>query len=180
MAVESPKAIEVFISYSHEDTSRFKVLKKYLNVLKKRGFIVVWDDRKITAGREWEGQIKKSLNSAGIILLLVSIDFLDSDYIADVELARAMERHEAGEARVIPIILRPCDWQGESFGKLEAVPKDAKEHIRPVSEWSSRDAAFLKVSTRIKEVVEELRKDSASSSSAKAREKTGTLKAEVL
>jgi hypothetical protein len=178
-AVESPNAIEVFISYSHVDTNRFIELGKYLKVLKKRGMIIVWDSRRITAGKEWEGQIKEKLNSAGIILLLVSIDFLASDYISDVELKRAMERHEAVEARVIPVILRPCDWQAESFGKLEAVPKDSKEHIKPVSKWPLRDDAFNNVAARIKEVVEELRKNSALSSTAKAKEKTGAERAEV-
>jgi hypothetical protein len=148
-----PKPVEVFFSYSHRDEEFRGELEKHLTMLKRQGWISGWHDRKITAGTEWEGQIDAHLNAAGVILLLVSVDFLASHYCYDIELKRAMERHEAGHARVIPIILRPCDWKAAPFGKLQALPKDA----RPVTEWRSRDKAFTDVALGIRAAVEELR-----------------------
>ena len=114
--------------------------------------ITTWHDRKIGAGTEWRGQIDTHLNAAHIILLLISSDFLASDYCRDVEVKRAMERHEAEEARVIPIILRPAIWQGAPFEKLQALPKDAKS----VTTWSNQDEAFVSVAEGIRSAVDEL------------------------
>ena len=86
-------------------------------------------------------------------MLLVSADFLDSDYCYEVEMQRAMERHKADEARVIPVILRACDWQTAPFGKLQALPKNAN----PVTSWDNADEAFTNVAKGIRRVVEELR-----------------------
>ena len=102
---------------------------------------------KISAGTEWAQAIDDNLNSAGIILLLISADFMGSDYCYDIEMQRAMERHEAGEARVVPIILKPVDWSGAPFSKLQAFPKDA----RPVTKWANRDEAFLNIAQGIRE-----------------------------
>src|SRR4051794_29872254 len=118
---------DVFISYAHQDQQYFDELVKHLTLLKRQGIIHAWNDREITGGTAWEGQVDKHLNSAGIILLLVSADYLASDYCFDIEMTRAMERHERGEARVIPVILRPVDgWQAAPFGKLQAAPTDGK------------------------------------------------------
>ena len=137
--------VEVFFSYSHKDERLRDKLEEHLANLKRQGVIAGWHDRKIGAGREWAGEINKHLESAQIILLLVSSSFLASDYCHDVELKRALERHERGEARVIPIILRPVDWHGAEFGKLQALPKDAK----PVTKWGNRDEAFKNVAEGI-------------------------------
>ena len=100
---------------------------KHLGILKRQGVIRDWHDRKITAGTEWKGQIDHHLDTAGVILLLVSADFIASDYCYDVEMKRALERHDTGEARVIPVILRPVDgWQAAPFGKLQAAPTDGQ------------------------------------------------------
>lgn len=116
------------------------------------GDIRDWHDRKVTAGTKWEGRIDQHLNSAHIILLLVSSDFLASNYCHDVELKRAIERHEAGEARVIPVILRDCDWKSATFGRLQALPKDGK----PITSWSNRDTAFTDVAKGIRRAVNEV------------------------
>jgi hypothetical protein len=120
----SPSAIEVFYSYAHRDEALRTELNKHLSLLQRQGVIAGWHDRLITAGTEWAGAIDAHFQRAQIILLLVSADFLASDYCYDVELQRAMARHEAGEARVIPIILRPVDWHTAPFGRLQALPKD--------------------------------------------------------
>src|SRR5436305_4277574 len=147
---------EVFFSYAHEDEPFLGELLKHLDILKRLGVIRDWHDRKITAGTEWNEQIERYLNSAGVILLLVSADFISSDYAWGIEVSRAMERHEAGAARVIPVILRPTHgWQGEGtpFGKLLAAPTDGKA----VTLWANRDEAFADVAGHIRKAVEELR-----------------------
>ena len=141
---------EVFFSYSHRDEALRDELAKHLSILKRQGIIESWHDRGITAGSEWAGEIDAHLNSAQVILLLISADFLASDYCYDIELKQAMERHEAREAVVIPIILKPVDWHGAPFGKLQALPKNAQ----PVTAWPSQDEAFLNVAQGIRKAVE--------------------------
>ena len=138
----------VFFSYSHADEALRNELEKHLSVLRREDVITTWHDRRIGAGEELHGQINDQLNSADIVLLLVSADFLASDYCYDVEMIRAMERHERGEARVIPIILRPCDWHGALFGALMAVPADGK----PVTKHASLDDGFFEVARAIREI----------------------------
>ena len=144
--------IEVFYSYSHKDEELRELLETHLNLLKRLGVIQDWHDRRISAGTEWAGQIDHYLESSQIILLLISADFMASDYCYDKEMKRALERHEAGEARVIPIILRPVDWKGAPFSHLQALPKDAK----PLTPWPDRDAAFTNSAEGIRKVAEEL------------------------
>lgn len=148
MTDSSQRPIEIFFSYSHSDEQLRDKLMKHLAVLKRQGIIADWHDRQIGAGDEWAGEIDRHLNSARIILLLVSADFLASDYCYDIEMKRAMERHESGDARVIPIILRPCNWHSAPFGKLQALPKDAK----PVTTWTDTDEALLNIAQGIQVV----------------------------
>lgn len=143
---------EVFFSYSHRDEALRDELAKHLSILRRQGIIDAWYDRQIPVGTEWAGEIDSHLNSAQIILLLISSDFLASDYCYDIELKRAMERHEAGTACVIPIILKPVDWHGAPFGKLQALPKNAQ----PITTWSNQDEAFLNVAQGLRKAVETL------------------------
>jgi tetratricopeptide (TPR) repeat protein len=149
--------IEVFYSYSHKDEKLRQRLENHLTILKNEGLISGWKDADITAGAEWDDEIKKHLNAAKVILLLISEDFLASKYCYDVEMKRAMERHERGEARVIPIILHEVDWSRAPFGKLKALPKDGKA----VSSWRNRAQAFKNVALGIRNAIEELRNASA-------------------
>jgi hypothetical protein len=150
----SPASINVFVSYAHRDAELKNELLKHLSGLRRRNVISGWHDGEIGAGEEWERQISEHLNKADIILLLISSDFLASDFCYDVELKRAMERHEAGEARVIPVILRDVDWTGVPFSKLKALPKDGK----PVTSksWSSVDEALRNATEGIRKEVEKL------------------------
>jgi hypothetical protein len=150
-ASKPTEPIEIFYAYSHKDEHLRDELEKHLSILKRQGVIIGWHDRKISPGREWEGEIDTHLNTARIILLLISPDFIASDYCWGVEVKRAMDRHEAGEARVIPIILRSVVWEGALFGKLQALPKDAK----PVTSWANRDKAFVDIAQGIRAAVEE-------------------------
>lgn len=136
----------LFFSYSHKDEALRDKLEVHLAMLRRQGVIETWHDRRIVAGDEFAGRIGEELERADIILLLVSPDFLASDYCYDIEMTRAMERHEAREVRVIPVVLRPCDWHGAPFGKLNAAPQDGK----PVSTWPDLDEAFLDIVRAIK------------------------------
>lgn len=137
----------VFFSYSHADEAMRDQLEKQLAMLKRQGVIETWHDRRIGAGQELHQSIDEHINTDDIILLLVSSDFLASDYCYDIEMKRAMERHEAGEAVVIPVILRACEWHHAPFGKLMAVPRDGK----PIKQWADIDDAFLQVAKAVRD-----------------------------
>ncbi len=143
--------VTIFCCYAHEDEALLKKLKTHLKPMQRQGLIDVWHDRDISAGIEWEREIDTHLNTAQIILLLISPDFINSDYCYCIEMKRALERHTRYEARVIPIILRPIYWQGTSFGKLQALPEDAK----PVTDWRNREKALFNGAEGIRKAVEE-------------------------
>ncbi len=142
--------ISVFFSYSHDDESLRNELAKHLSLLKREGVISAWHDRMITAGDEWKGEIDRNLEEAQVILLLVSASFIASDYCFDIETKRAIERHNQGKARVIPVLVRTCDWQSAPFAKLTALPTNWKA----VNSWSNRDEAWTDVALGIRRAVE--------------------------
>jgi hypothetical protein len=144
----STRPLNIFYSYSHKDETLRDQLEKHLAILQRQGIISSWHDRAIQAGTEWEHDIDEHLESADIILLLVSADFIASDYCWGIEVKRAMERHSSGTARVIPIVLRAIDWSGAPFSKLQALPKDAK----PVTSWLNQDEAFADIARGIRQV----------------------------
>lgn len=137
----SQQRISVFVSYAHADEKLRKELGKHLSVLERQGLIATWHDRMISAGAEWAGTIDARLEQSRIILLLISADFIDSKYCYDIEMKRALDRHDKREALVIPVILRPVILKGSPFAKLQALPKDA----RAITEWPSVDAACVDV-----------------------------------
>ncbi len=133
-------------------------LESHLKPLQRGQIISPWNDSCISPGEEWEPLLKRQLESAQIILLLISIDFINSDYCYDVELAKAIEKHKSGRVRVIPIILRDCDWKilpvGDMYlGDLQALPEDTL----PIEEWNSRDKAFANIARGIRQAVQEIR-----------------------
>ncbi len=143
---------KLFFSYSHKDEALRDELEIHLSMLKRQGIIEAWHDRRIGAGSDFEKRIGDELNIADIILLLISPYFLASDYCYDVEMTRALERHKSGEARVIPVILHPCDWHSAPFGKLIATPTDGKA----VSKHPNQHDAFLDIVTSIKAAIGQL------------------------
>jgi formylglycine-generating enzyme required for sulfatase activity len=150
--------IKVFVSYSHQDDDLRKELGKHLSGLERRKLIKLWLDRDIDAGLEWASELDQNLEQAAIILLLVSADFIASEYCYGIEMTRALDRHEAGIAEVIPVIIRDCDWTGAPFGKLQAIPADNKA----VTTWGNgdqyaRDTAWKIVSKEIGKVAEKIR-----------------------
>jgi hypothetical protein len=146
------KPLALFYSYAHEDERLRDALAKYLAPLKQQDVIKEWHDRQIGAGEEWEDKIDEHLESADIVLLFISVDFIASEYCWGKEMARALERHNTGEARVIPIIVRPVDWTGAPFASLQALPKDGK----PVVLWPNKEVAWADVAKSIKQAAEAL------------------------
>lgn len=142
--------LKIFLSYSHEDEGMKKELDKHLIMLKRSNKVKVWQDRMISAGTEWDAAIHKELEEAQIILLLVSADFNNSQYIWEKELITAMERHETGKARVIPVILRSCEWSEMPYAKLQALPVGAKA----VTSFTDKDVAYTDIAKGIRAVVD--------------------------
>jgi HEAT repeat protein/energy-coupling factor transporter ATP-binding protein EcfA2 len=155
---QTTQSMKLFFSYAHKDETLRDELAKHLSLLKRQNIITEWHDRNITAGTDWAQAIDDNLDSANIILLLISSDFLASDYCYDKEMTRALEHHNQGTARVIPIILRPCDWHSAPFGKLQALPKDGK----PVTKWDDQDEAFTNIAQGIRKAVAELQQHKGS------------------
>lgn len=145
-------AARVFISYSHKDEELRDQLEVQLAMLKRQGLIETWHDRRMNAGDRFDWTISEELDAADIVLLLVSPDFLASDYCYKIEKARALERHEEGSARLISVILRPCDWTHTDLRQYLVTPTDG----RPVTQWPDRDQAFLDVTRSIRQAIEEI------------------------
>lgn len=143
--------VEIFFSYSHTDEGLRNELGKHLAALERQGFISSWHDRQIIGRQDIDREIDAHLEGADIILFLVSPDFIASEYCYNREVKRALERHDKGEAVILPVILRPCDWHDLPFGKLLAVPKDGKA----VTKFSNIDDAFLDIVLEIKRIIKE-------------------------
>jgi len=146
------KSIDVFLSYTHQDEELHNQLAQQLKSLQRQGLIGALYDQEIRPGRHWSRDIDIHLNVANLILLLISPDYVASGYIYEGDLRRAINRHESGEARVIPIILRPTDWSGTPLGKLPILPRNAE----PITMWHNLEEALLDVARSVRRVVEEL------------------------
>ncbi|EOB6680555.1 toll/interleukin-1 receptor domain-containing protein [Vibrio vulnificus] len=147
--------VKLFFSYCHKDEHYRDEMEVHLTLLKRQGIISTWHDRRIIVGSEIDTDISSHLESANVIVLLVSPYFLASDYCYEKEMVRAMELHESGDAIVIPVILHPCDWHGAPFGKLLATPTDG----HPISMHANQHEAFSIISKHIREAVESLSSD---------------------
>jgi hypothetical protein len=147
---DAPKPVTAFIAYSHEDKRHLAKLHQHLSLLRNQGKLDDWHDRRIDPGQEWEQAIDHRLHNDRIILLLVSPAFIASKYCWEKEMRVAMQRHEAGDAIVIPIIVRDCDWNTAPFGKLEALPEKGKA----LALWQNRDSAWRNVAEGIRRILE--------------------------
>lgn len=144
-------AINILLCYAHQEEGMVKQLKNHLSSLTHQGLITLWDYGNILPGTEWKQEMKKHLEEAQIILLLISSSFIASHYHFSVEMKAAIERHERKEACVIPIILRYADWSIPPIDKLWPLPDSA----RPISDWHPRDKGFMDVARGIEKVVEQ-------------------------
>jgi DNA polymerase III delta prime subunit len=144
--------ITLFYSYAHEDESLRNKLEKHLIPLRRQGLISEWHDRKIVPGTEWAYAIDSHLQTASIILLLISPAFMASDYCVSIEMQKAMERHRLGDARVIPIILEPTAWHDAPFAILQCLPRGG----RPVTTWDNPEDAFEDIAQGLRRAIEEM------------------------
>ncbi len=144
------KGVKIFYCYARKDKNLRDKLAGHLASLQRTGQVISWYDREILPGTEWELEIQRHLDTSDIVLLLISSDFVRSDYCYSVEMQQALARHNAGATSVIPIILRPCSWKELPMGALQALPEGGK----PITRWRNRDEAFLNVVVGIQKVVE--------------------------
>lgn len=133
------KKLKAFISYSHKDEAYRQELEISLSQLKREGLIDTWSDRKILPGSNWKNEISENLETSDVILLLVSPDFIASDYCYEIELQRAILKHDAHESILIPIILRHSAWANSPIGNFQVLPREGK----PITAWLDKDEAWL-------------------------------------
>ncbi|GHO44568.1 type ISP restriction/modification enzyme [Ktedonospora formicarum] len=145
-------AFELFYSYANEDERLLKKLEKHLSLLSRQNLISAWQKQNILAGTLWDQELREHLKTAHIILLLVSANFIASDYCFSVEMQEALRRHKVGDAHVIPILLQPCDWEYAPFGPLKVLPSNRK----PVTMWSNENAAFANIAKGVRKAVNEM------------------------
>jgi hypothetical protein len=145
---ENHSSWNVFLSYSRKDKVFKDELNNHLSQLRRNKRIKSWNDYEILPAQEWEAEILKNLNKADLILLLISSDFLASDY-CNKEMLLALERHKKGTSIVVPIILRACDWLDTEFAILNALPVGGQ----PIKLWEDQDRAFLDVVLGIKRLI---------------------------
>lgn len=144
---------KIFISYSHKDEDLRSELETHLKLMQRQGLVATWTDRRITGGQEWKEQIDVNLERSDIVLLLVSADFIASDYCYDKEMTRALELHDARKVVVVPVIVRDVQWRTAPFARLQALPRDGK----PVRKWDDRDTAWRDVADGIEVVATRIR-----------------------
>ncbi|WP_437756548.1 toll/interleukin-1 receptor domain-containing protein [Sorangium sp. So ce1389] len=151
-ADDTRSRIRVYLSYAPEDDKPRSRLEAHLATMKREGLLETWCPKAIAAGQEQRGKIDENLRAADVILLCVSADYVASDYAYDVEVALAMQRWSLGEAQVVPILVRPAEWETLPYGRLDPLPRDRK----PVSTWEDQDEAWLDVAKGIRSIVERL------------------------
>ncbi|MFP4381880.1 MAG: toll/interleukin-1 receptor domain-containing protein [Candidatus Sumerlaeia bacterium] len=147
--------INVFFSYSHKDEDLRNRLETHLAALRRDGHINLWHDREIKAGDNFKNEIDSNLASSDLILLLISADFISSDYCYNIEFEKALKMHERKEARIVPVILHHCDWQATQLADFLATPTDGK----PITSYTNIDEAFTIVAKEIRSVVESIIED---------------------
>jgi internalin A len=146
--------LRLFFIYSRKDKDLRNQLEVHLKLLQRNGVILPWHDSLIGAGQEWEAEISKNLEQADIVLPLISADSLASDYCFEIEFSRAIERHKAGDAKVIPVFIRDADLTDAPFRQIQWLPSNG----RAVTRWANRDAAWRDVAQGIRMAAMELQR----------------------
>jgi replicative DNA helicase len=148
-------AVRIFYSYSHKDEQFREALETHLAILKRQDIAIDWHDRKIIPGQEWASEIDAHLNESDVIILLISADFIASNYCYGKEMDLALSKHESGSAFVLPIIVRPVDWMTAPFAKLQALPRNGK----PVTTWTNQDEAWLDIAKGVRKTIDHILKN---------------------
>lgn len=139
----------VFLSYSHKDENIREELATHMHSLIRSNLISTWSDKMIVPGQDWEQEIIHNIETADIILLLVSADFIKSDYCFDKEVKLAVKRTEQNDAILVPIIARTCNWKDTPFAKFQVLPTGAK----PINSWSDKDEAYTDIVIGLKKLI---------------------------
>ncbi len=147
--------LRIFCGYAHEDEAYFHKFNTALAVLRRQEAISIWHYGDLVPGVQWEHEIEQELNTADIILLLISPAFMASDYCWSKEMRWAITRHTTGETYVIPIILKPTDWKTTPLSALQALPKG----IKPITTWSNCDEAFADVIDGLRKVIQDAQQE---------------------
>ncbi|NUQ26327.1 MAG: TIR domain-containing protein [Saprospiraceae bacterium] len=145
--------VNLFFIYSRKDAELRKRLEIHLHSLKRKNYINLWHDGEIIPGQDWQKQISIALSKADIILILVSVDFIASDYCYEIEMTKALERHKLGEVVIVPIILKDCDWHDTPIGELQALPSNGDPIIG--GNWKDPESGFRDTVVRLKQLIEE-------------------------
>jgi hypothetical protein len=148
-AQPASEPVLAFCSYASKDESSLQQLRSAVAMLERQGLLRIWHFGELEPGVEWDAEIRRQLDASKIILLLISRDFMASQYIWEKEVMRAMSRHDEKTARVIPILLKPCDWKHEPLEKLQALPQG----LKPISQWQDPDEAWQNVVDGLRKVV---------------------------
>lgn len=140
----------VFIAYDDADEAHLKALTKHLKSLEKNGQLQTWSVNQTIVGSNEQQVLDQKLSEAEVVLLLISVDFVNSDTCVEHILKVAVDKHNEGLAQVVPIYVRPCDCEGMAFENLKALPNDTTQP-QYVAQWQSKDSAWLNVAKGIKE-----------------------------
>jgi TIR domain len=146
-----PESLQLFISYSHVDSELVDRLRTHLTILERQNAVKVYDNKVLSAGQEWELALRVKLQQSDIVLCLISADYLASDFVFQ-EISFAMELNVSRGARIIPVILRPCDWTSSPLARFQALPTNA----RPVTQWQDQDEAFQDIVRELRKVIQRL------------------------
>lgn len=140
---------KVFVSYAHDNAEWLATISRMLRGLQTSGIIEPFDDRLIAIGQEWDATIKAKLDEADLVILIVTFDFLGSTYINQVEIDRALQRHEEHRTCLLPIIAKECDWQHQNWAKIGVWPtRDSK--VLPLADRENTNAALTEISKDIR------------------------------
>lgn len=146
------RCAQIFCSYSHKDEKYRRELENHLALLSRQRAVEVWHDRLIRPGQDWAREIDENLDHANLVLMLISADFLASQYCYGIEMQRALDRARMGATHVLPILVRKCDLEGAPFSDLQWLPTGKK----PVKNWGDRDSAWADVAVGVRKVVQML------------------------
>ena len=146
-------SLTLFISYSHKDERYRDELRSALTAYERRGEVTSWDDTCIRPGQQWEHELLDKLERADIVVLLLSNDFISSDYCTLNEMKRALERDAAGENAVVPVVVRSCAFHKIELGKIQAIIPGG----RPINKHRDRDGAWLEVTNKLNPVIADLK-----------------------
>ncbi|MEL6968812.1 MAG: toll/interleukin-1 receptor domain-containing protein [Bacteroidota bacterium] len=146
---------KIFIAYSRKDVTLLQELRAHLAILERAKLARIWYDGEIEAGSNWEESIKNAMFEANLVLMLISPDFIASDYCYNVEMSRAISLHDQRSLKIIPVILRPCNWHLSPLGRIQALPQNGL----PITEWDSSDKAFTLIVDRIANSLKEIERE---------------------